>query len=91
MSKASITDLYPLRVKWIYGKAAFSQRQGLGPSQPMGRICEETFCCFLGAVGLSTRGKALRVRLAPELNVEKDEMKEASPGSSQKFLRSGHA
>jgi len=32
-----------------------------------------------GAVGLSTRGKALRVRLAPELNVEKDELKEVLP------------
>ena len=56
-----------------------------------GSISAGNFCCFPGAVGLSTRGKALRVRLAPELNVEKDELKEASPGSSQKFLRFGHA
>ena len=68
-----------------------TRAEGLGPSQPRGRICLGTFCGFLGAVGLSTRGKALRVRLAPELNVEKDELKEASPGSSQKFRRSGHA
>ena len=65
MSKASITDLYPWRVKWIYVKATFSQRQGLGPSQPRGRICLGTFCGFLGAVGSIDTWQSFACALGP--------------------------